>query len=145
MPWYDIQSALKVLRPIIYVKTAVFILRLWYVKVQTPLSQGSIHLIDSSGWLISKALYCVLYVTCLWVLLRRKRQGYRWHVVSSTVLFVLETVNLALGAAFFMLPYFSEPEMTVKDTFNLETKKDAADFVYYRMTAALEFLNLLCL
>jgi hypothetical protein len=44
-----------------------------------------------------------------------------------------------------MLPYFREPGMTVKDAFNLEAKKDAADFVYYRLTAALVLLYFLCL
>jgi hypothetical protein len=43
-----------------------------------------------------------------------------------------------------MLPYFREPEMTVKD-FSLEAKKDGANYVFCRLTAALEILELLCL
>jgi hypothetical protein len=43
-----------------------------------------------------EAIYCILYVTCVWVLLRRKRRGYLWHIISSTILFLLETISLSL-------------------------------------------------
>jgi hypothetical protein len=48
----------------------------------------------------------MLYILCVWVLLRRKRNGYMWQLVSSTILFSLETINLALEAANIMYHYF---------------------------------------
>jgi diacylglycerol kinase len=47
-----------------------------------------------------QALYLALYVTCMWVLLRRKRQGYVWHISTSTALFLFETLNAALETAY---------------------------------------------
>jgi hypothetical protein len=47
-----------------------------------------------------KGIYCVLYGACIWVLVRRKRQGDTWHIIYSSMLFlsvsaflVLETVQ----------------------------------------------------
>jgi lysylphosphatidylglycerol synthetase-like protein (DUF2156 family) len=42
------------------------------------------------------AIYVIIYATCIWVLIRRKRQGYMWHLVSSTILFLLASVQVAL-------------------------------------------------
>jgi hypothetical protein len=36
----------------------------------------------------------------MWVLLRRKRQEYVWHISTSTALFFFETLNAALETAY---------------------------------------------
>jgi hypothetical protein len=43
-----------------------------------------------------QAFYIVIFGLSLWVLIRRKRQGYRWHLMFSTVLFILSTVQVGL-------------------------------------------------
>ena len=41
------------------------------------------------------ALYAIVYGSCIWVLTRRKREGYTWHIVTSTILFTLATLQVA--------------------------------------------------
>jgi nitrogen fixation protein FixH len=45
------------------------------------------------------AIYGIIYATCVWVLIRRKREGYMWHLVSSTILFLLASLQVALLVA----------------------------------------------
>jgi hypothetical protein len=54
-----------------------------------------------------QAIYCMLYILCVWALLRRKRNGFMWQLASSTLLFALETVNLALEGAYVLYNYFA--------------------------------------
>jgi hypothetical protein len=41
------------------------------------------------------AIYVIVYGSCVWVLTRRKREGYTWHLVTSTILFALSTLQVA--------------------------------------------------
>ena len=38
----------------------------------------------------------MVYGVCIWVLLRRKRQAYIWHTVSSTISFALASIQIIL-------------------------------------------------
>ena len=48
------------------------------------------------------AIYTIIYATCVGVLIRRKREGYMWHLVSSTILFLLASVQVTLLVAMLM-------------------------------------------
>jgi hypothetical protein len=52
-----------------------------------------------------------LYATCVWVLLRRKRQGYIWHISTATTLFFFETLNLGLEAAVYIDLYLESVQL----------------------------------
>jgi hypothetical protein len=41
-------------------------------------------------------IYAIVYPFCIWVLIFRKREGCtQWHLVTSTILFVLATLQVA--------------------------------------------------
>ena len=45
------------------------------------------------------AIYAVIYATCVRVLIWRRREGYMWHLVSSAILFLLASLQVALLVA----------------------------------------------
>jgi hypothetical protein len=40
--------------------------------------------------------YVIIYSACIWVLVRRKRQAYIWHIISSTISFTLVSIQIIL-------------------------------------------------
>jgi hypothetical protein len=82
----------------------------------------------------------MLYVTCVLILLRRKRHGYIWHIASSTVLFLLETISLALGLVDYIYLYYQE--LDIAKGFTLSQAGSATSSIY---RAATEITTLLCL
>ena len=58
-----------------------------------PFSQSQLTIMCPSLLL---AIYAIVYATCVWILIRRKREGYMWHVVSSTISFSLASLQVAL-------------------------------------------------
>jgi hypothetical protein len=46
-------------------------------------------------------IYLAAYFTCIWVLIRRSRQGCKWHIISSTILFTLSSLQV-----FLLIPIF---------------------------------------
>jgi hypothetical protein len=53
--------------------------------------------------LSSIACYAIVYAICVRFLLHRKRQAYMWHIISSTVLFLLATTEVAVLVSLFAL------------------------------------------
>jgi hypothetical protein len=86
----------------------------------------------------------MLYILCVVILLRRKRNGFMWQLTSSTLLFSLETVNLALEVAQVLYRYFGYVSVAENwpddqyQAFQLER-------IYPIISAAGQLANLLCL
>jgi hypothetical protein len=47
-------------------------------------------------------LYAAVYILCMWVLIRRRREKYLWHIISSTILFTLASLQVGM-----VIPIFS--------------------------------------
>jgi hypothetical protein len=91
-----------------------------------------------------QAIYFMLYILCVWVLLRRKRNGFMWQLISSTLLFSLETANLALGAAYVLCHYFIE--LSIADNWpDRPYQTFQLNRIYTIIYAAVQGTNLLCL
>ena len=91
-----------------------------------------------------QAIYCMLYILCIWVFLRKRRNGFMWQLTSSTLLFFFETVTLALEGASVLYNYILSVQVAENwpdsqyQTFQLEK-------IYAIINAAEEVANLLCL
>jgi hypothetical protein len=86
----------------------------------------------------------MLYIVCAWVLLRRKRNGFMWQLTSSTLLFALETINLALEAAEVLCQYFIEISIAENWPYSpyFAFRLNRINFI---VQVAVEVANLLCL
>jgi hypothetical protein len=82
----------------------------------------------------------MLYVTCVLILLRKKRHGYLWHIASSTILFFLETISLSLGITDYIYHYFQD--IDIAKGFTLSQAGSATSSI---IQAATEITALLCL
>jgi Na+/H+ antiporter NhaD/arsenite permease-like protein len=47
-------------------------------------------------------LYAAVYALCMWVLIRRRRERYLWHTITSTILFTLASLQVGM-----VIPIFS--------------------------------------
>ena len=47
-------------------------------------------------------IYVAVYGPCIWVLIRRRREKYLWHIISSTILFTLASLQVGV-----LIPIFS--------------------------------------
>jgi hypothetical protein len=86
-----------------------------------------------------EAIYCMLYLICVWVLLRRKRHGYLWHITSSTILFLFETISLSLEATVYVHRFFQDAAIAKGSTLS---QTDSASNIF---EAGIEIAALLCL
>jgi uncharacterized membrane-anchored protein len=61
---------------------------------------------------VPSALYTILFVTCLYVLLHRRRgyEGYKWNLSTIIVLWSSITVAIAITVATQFLPAERKPE-----------------------------------
>jgi hypothetical protein len=67
--------------------------------------------------LSSIAFYAIVYAICIRFLLHRKRQAYIWHIMSSTVLFLLSTMEVAMVVSLFALEVKSKQFGTISNAF----------------------------
>ena len=91
-----------------------------------------------------QAIYCMLYIVCVWVLLHRKRSGFMWQLISSTLLFFLETVNLAFEGAQVMYRYFKYVNVA-ENWPDSQYPNFQLDRIYGILYGAMQIVNLLCL
>jgi hypothetical protein len=56
--------------------------------------------------------YAVIYALCMWVLIRRRRENYLWHTISSTILFTLASLQVGILIPIFSLIITSQSEYT---------------------------------
>jgi hypothetical protein len=91
-----------------------------------------------------QAIYCMLYIVCVWILLRRRANGFMWQLTSSTLLFFLETVNLALEGAYVLYSYFIS--VSVAENWPDSPHQGfQPDRIVPIIIAAMEVASLLCL
>jgi hypothetical protein len=58
-------------------------------------------------------IYAAIYALSIWVLIRRRREKYVWHMISSTMLFALASLQVGL-----LIPIFDltlQAGMTILD------------------------------
>jgi hypothetical protein len=84
----------------------------------------------------------MLYILCVWVLFHRKRSG--WQLISSTLLFFLETVNLALEGAYVLYGYFGWVSIA-ENWPDSPYQTSQLEKIYAIISAAMQVANLLCL
>jgi hypothetical protein len=102
------------------------------------------HSSDPRPDITFQAIYCMLYILCVWVLLRRKRGSFMWQLTASTLLFFLETVNLALEGAYVLYTYFVS--VSVAENWpDSPYRVFQPDRIIPIIIAAMEVANLLCL
>jgi hypothetical protein len=60
---------------------------------------------------LSVVVYAAIYALCIWVLIRRRREKYVWHILSSTILFTLASLQVGTLFPLFSLQMTVETEM----------------------------------
>ena len=57
-------------------------------------------------------IYVAVYTLCIWVLIRRRRENYIWHMISSTILFILASLQVGVLIPIFSLAITLQTEFT---------------------------------
>ena len=57
-------------------------------------------------------IYAAVYALCIWVLIRRRREKYLWHIISSTILFALASLQVGVLIPIFRLAITLQTELT---------------------------------